>query len=586
MCRQCGRIASNLINTLPSRAGIIATRQFLPSVIFLQWFCHFRFVDSFASKVLLQKKIMNLTQIFRRIAQRIIPRQFGLLAGIFCIIGLFSALQLSSSFLLTASLREAQRNEQHNQLAYQQQGKLDQARVSLLAASDLLNRSGVYFMQDKETGSDGSWHSLMDEAQKALDASQQAWKAWLALNPPKDEALVNSYQLFYGAIKEQAEGLIKTNSIDAFFAVPAQAFQTDFNDNYARFQQISEKQATEGRQSLMERLSGLQTLFLFAPLVLLAIVIVVWFGMAKWVITPLRRLIGHINQLAAGDLSASSPDVTCFNREIGQLSDSIFTMQQGLQQLVTQVSEATTSMVENIGSLAQGNQKLYQQSARQAKELEAVTAHIASLETHVEGNTGYAKLASSRADEAREAAAGGDQMMSTVNASMQAIVERSSEMRGIVSMIDNVAFQTNILALNAAIEAAHAGNQGRGFAVVAREVGLLARKSSHSTQTIQELINHSLQGIEDGSKAVTRLEDNLQQVTGLVGNLSSLLNDISVATMSQGENIHLMTRQLQALNQVSRQTDVLVSGASQASDRLHQESDILLQAVSRFRLPA
>lgn len=529
---------------------------------------------------------MNLTQIFRRIAQRIIPRQFGLLAGIFCIIGLFSALQLSSSFLLTASLREAQRNEQHNQLAYQQQGKLDQARVSLLAASDLLNRSGVYFMQDKETGSDGSWHSLMDEAQKALDASRQAWKAWLALNPPKDEALVNSYQLFYGAIKEQAEGLIKTNSIDAFFAVPAQAFQTDFNDNYARYQQISEKQATEGRQSLMERLSGLQTLFLFAPLVLLAIVIVVWFGMAKWVIAPLRRLIGHINQLAAGDLSASPPGVTRFNREIGQLGDSIFTMQQGLQQLVTQVSEATTSMVENIGSLAQGNQKLYQQSARQAKELEEVTAHIASLETHVEGNTGYAKLASSRADEAREAAAGGDQMMSTVNASMQAIVERSSEMRGIVSLIDNVAFQTNILALNAAIEAAHAGNQGRGFAVVAREVGLLARKSSHSTQTIQELINHSLQGIEDGSKAVTRLEDNLQQVTGLVGNLSSLLNDISVATLSQGESIHQMTRQLQALNQVSRQTDVLVSGASQASERLHQESDILLQAVSRFRLPA
>jgi Methyl-accepting chemotaxis protein len=169
---------------------------------------------------------------------------------------------------------------------------------------------------------------------------------------------------------------------------------------------------------------------------------------------------------------------------------------------------------------------------------------------------------------------------------MQAIVDRSSEMRGIVAMIDSVAFQTNILALNAAIEAAHAGNQGRGFAVVAREVGLLARKSSHSTQTIQELINHSLQGIEDGSKAVNRLEDNLQQVTGLVGNLSSLLNDISTATLSQGESIHQMTRQLQALNQVSRQTDALVSDASDASERLHKESDLLLQAVSRFRLTA
>jgi methyl-accepting chemotaxis protein-1 (serine sensor receptor) len=251
-----------------------------------------------------------------------------------------------------------------------------------------------------------------------------------------------------------------------------------------------------------------------------------------------------------------------------------------------QVSDATTAMVENIGSLAEGNRALYHQSNRQAQELKEVTAHIATLETHVEGNTGYAKLASSRADEARQVAAGGDRMMATVNASMAAIVERSSEMRGIVAMIDNVAFQTNILALNAAIEAAHAGNQGRGFAVVAREVGLLARKSSHSTQTIQELINHSLQGIDDGSQAVTRLEDNLQQVMSLVGNLCSLLNDISVATLSQGESIHQMTRQLQGLNKVARQTDALVNTASEASQRLHDESGLLIQAVSRFRLPA
>lgn len=555
-------------------------------VIFLQWFCHFRFVDSHASNVLLLKKIMNLTQIFRRIAQRLIPRQFGLLTGIFCIIGLFSALQLSSSFLLNASLKDAQRNEQQNLLAYQQQSKLDLARVSLLAASDLLNRSGVWFMQDKETGSEGSWHSLMDEAQASLTVSQQAWNAWLALNPPKDDALITSYQLFYGAIKEQAEGLIKTNTIDAFFAVPAQAFQTDFNENYARYQQASEKQAMQGRQSLMAQLSGLQTLFLTAPVLLLAIAILVWFGMSRWVITPLRRLIAHINQLAAGDLSGTPPGVLHFNKEIGQLSDSVSTLQHGLQELVTQVSNATHAMVENIGSLAQGNQKLYLQSARQAKELEDVTTHIAALENHVEGNTGYAKLASSRADEARQVAAGGDRMMTTVNASMQAIVDRSSEMRGIVAMIDSVAFQTNILALNAAIEAAHAGNHGRGFAVVAREVGLLARKSSHSTQTIQALINHSLQGIEDGSRAVNLLEDNLQQVIGLVANLSSLLNEISVATLSQGESIHQMTRQLQALNQVSRQTDMLVSDASDASERLHKQSDLLLQAVSRFRLSA
>jgi len=137
--------------------------------------------------------IMNLTKIIRRFT----PRQFGLLAGIFCIIGLFSALQISSSVLLSVSLRDAQHNEQRNQMAYMQQAKVDQARISLLAASDLLNRAGVYFMQDKETGSDGSWHSLMDEAQQALRDSQQAWQAWQAMQPPRDEALLNSYQLFH-----------------------------------------------------------------------------------------------------------------------------------------------------------------------------------------------------------------------------------------------------------------------------------------------------------------------------------------------------------------------------------------------------
>jgi len=539
-----------------------------------------------ALSVRLQKNIMNLNQILRRYFRRFTPSQFGLLAGIFCIIGLFSALQLSSSVVLSRSLRDAQHNEQMNQQARQQQVKVDEARIALLAASDLLNRAGVYLMQDQATGSEGSWHSLMDEAQQALVTSNKAWTQWLALNPPKDEGLVNSYQLFFGAIKEQADGLTSTQSIDAFFAVPAQAFQADFNDNFARYQKLSEMRAEQGRQALMGSLTGLQDVYLFAPAVLLLIAVAVWFSVSRWVIVPLRRLIAHINLLAAGDLSTPLPQVKCFNREIAQLSHSVGTMQTGLSQLVEQVNDATASMVSNISHLAEGNQRLYQQSARQAKELNDVTAHIAELESHVEGNTGYALLASQRADEAQQVAAGGDRMMDTVNASMRAIVERSSEMRGIVSMIDGVAFQTNILALNAAIEAAHAGNHGRGFAVVAKEVGLLARKSSHSTQTIQQLIQHSLAGIEEGSQAVTRLEDNLQQVTGLVGHLSQLLTDISTATRSQGENIHKMTRQLHGLNQVSRRTDELVHTAAAASSQLHDDSHQLMQAVARFRLPA
>lgn len=521
-------------------------------------------------------------QIFRRF----IPRQFGLLTGIFCIIALFSVLQVVSSLMLSMSVSDAQHNEQRNQQALVQQAKVDEARVALLSASDLLNRAGVYFMQDAATGSEGSWRPLMEEAHRALTQSKKAWDAWLAMAPRQDKGLMESYQLFYSGIQEQADGLLQSNSIDAFFAVPVQAFQSDFNDNYARFQQDSGRQVDAGRQQLLTSLERLQHLFLLIPLVLAAIAVLVWRSMSGWVIAPLRRLIDHIDILAAGDLSRPAPQVSQFNREVTQLSSRINAMQQGLRVLVQQVNDATTSMVANIDRLTQNNKQLYSQSAKQSDELSTVTSHISFLETHVEDNSGFAQLANQRAAQARDIAAGGDRMMAMVNESMQAIVARSSEMRGIISLIDSIAFQTNILALNAAIEAAHAGEQGRGFAVVAKEVGLLARKSSQSTQNIQTLIHHSLQGIEDGFDAVNGLDENLQQVISLVETLGALLNDISAATLNQGTRIHQLTSQLQALNHEARQTSDLVNAAADSSSVLQHESHQLMQAVARFRLPA
>ncbi|MDX6022213.1 methyl-accepting chemotaxis protein [Scandinavium sp. V105_16] len=529
---------------------------------------------------------MNLMQITPRFTRRFFPQQFGLLTGIFFIIGLFCAVQIASSFLLSWSLHNARLSEQHNQRAYLQQLKVDQARVSLLAASDLLNRAGVYFMQDKETGSVGSSDGLLQDAGEMLSLSQKEWQAWLTMSPPKDDALINSYQQFYGAIAEQLNGLQKTQSIDAFFAVPVQAFQRDFNDNYARFQAASQQHADAGRQSLIGSLTRLQQVFMLAPAALLVVALLVWRGMLRWVIVPLRLLIAHVKTLSEGNLSQPVPTVSHFNREVTQISASLVGMQLGLQQLITQVSQATGSITGNISRLAHSNEELSHQALKQTQELDDVTRHITALESHVEGNATYASLARERAEEASQVAAGGDRMMVTVNASMQAIVDRSAEMRGIVAMIDSVAFQTNILALNAAIEAAHAGNQGRGFAVVAKEVGLLARQSSESTQTIQGLINHSLQGIEEGSRAVSLLEDNLQQVTQLVGNLSALLTDISQATLSQGENIHQMTRQLHSLNQVAGKTGELVNSTASSSRQLETSAQQLTQAVMRFRLPA
>lgn len=555
------------------------------------------FLSKLITFVRLLKKIMNISQILAswKAPRRLFSRQrtFGLLSGVICVIALFSALQIMSTLLLSTILRDTQRSVLESDLRHQQQAYMEKARSSLLMASDLLNRAGIYFQQDKETGSVGSWNSLMDDSQSALKTSQSEFTRYQQLrakNSPQEqqqsEALVSSYQRFFDGLKEQADGLIQTNTIDAFFAVPVQAFQDDFNASFARFQSENEQLAVVESGALLASLSHAQEMFIGALGILIIVAIAVWQAVSRWVIRPLKEAIAHIHVLSAGDLSRKPPSQPHRNREINQLSISVIEMQTGLQQLVEEVRDAAATMVLNINQLAEGNQKLSSQSALQEKELHGVTSHITELERRVHENSDYARLANLRADEAREIAAGGDKMMHTVNLSMQDIVTQSSEMRGIVAMIDNVAFQTNILALNAAIEAAHAGNHGRGFAVVAKEVGLLAQKSSQSTRNIQALIKNSLHGIEQGSDAVTILEGNLQKVIAVVSKLSGLLNEISSATLNQGESVHHMTARITALNHVATQTGQLIRDTAGSSELLRDESQRLESAVARFHLPA
>lgn len=130
---------------------------------------------------------------------------------------------------------------------HRQQATMDRARLSLLTASDSLNRAGIYYLQDKATGSDGSWHSLLDESLAALQASEQAFVQFERLSAEAPEAagaLKDSYRLFYDGLKEQAQGL-QGSSIDAFFAVPIRAFQADFNEKYLAYQALNERRGDD-----------------------------------------------------------------------------------------------------------------------------------------------------------------------------------------------------------------------------------------------------------------------------------------------------------------------------------------------------
>ncbi|HBV9081435.1 TPA: methyl-accepting chemotaxis protein [Serratia marcescens] len=512
----------------------------------------------------------------------------GLLSGVICVIALFSLLQLFSTVFISNILRDAKVNLVTGDALHRQQATMDRARLSLLTASDTLNRAGIYYLQDKATGSDGSWHSLLDESLAALQASEQAFARFERLSadaPEAPGALQDSYRLFYDGLKEQAQGL-QGNSIDAFFAVPIQAFQADFNEKYLAYQALNERRGDDVNVRQLAALEQARTFALGALAALALIAVGVWFGVSRWVIAPLRQAIAHLNVLAAGDLSRPLPPGRAFNREMRQLQTSIGHMQGGLQRLVSEVRDAAGGILNGVGRLADGNRQLTAQSAKQDGELQLATEHVRQLAARVEENGQYAQQASQRTEQARQCAGAGERMMQTVNVSMQGIVNQSAEMRGIVALIDSVAFQTNILALNAAIEAAHAGGHGRGFAIVAKEVGLLAQKGSHSTRDIQQLINRSLQQIDQGSQAVDLLTGNLRQIIDLVNKCSALMGDISLASLNQGESIQDVTARIAALNQVARQTGTVVNAVTEASQRLQGESERLEKAMARFRLPA
>ncbi|SMP37844.1 methyl-accepting chemotaxis sensory transducer with TarH sensor [Serratia sp. CC22-02] len=523
-----------------------------------------------------------------------LPRAFGfgksmgLLSGVICVIALFSLLQLFSTVFISNILRDAKANLVAGDGLHRQQATMDRARLSLLTASDSLNRAGIYYLQDKATGSDGSWHSLLDESLAALQASEQAFAQFERLSAEAPEAagaLKDSYRLFYDGLKEQAQGL-QGSSIDAFFAVPIQAFQADFNEKYLAYQALNERRGDDVNVRQLAALEQARTFALGALAALALIAVGVWVGVSRWVIAPLRRAIAHLNVLAAGDLSRPLPPERAFNREMHQLQTSIGHMQGGLQRLVSEVRDAASGILNGVGRLADGNRQLTAQSAKQNGELQLATEHVQQLAARVEENGQYAQQANQRTEQARQYAGAGEQMMETVNVSMQGIVNQSAEMRGIVALIDSVAFQTNILALNAAIEAAHAGVHGRGFAIVAKEVGLLAQKSSHSTRDIQQLINRSLQQIDQGSQAVDLLTGNLRQIIDLVNKCSALMGDISLASLNQGESIQDVTARISALNQVARQTGTVVNAVTEASQLLQGESERLEKAMARFRLPA
>jgi methyl-accepting chemotaxis protein len=317
----------------------------------------------------------------------------------------------------------------------------------------------------------------------------------------------------------------------------------------------------------------------------------VLFGLlfAWWVTRSITRQLGGepeyaaevVGRIAGGDLSV---DVDIRTHDSSSLLYAMRRMQNDLQNTMRQIKESTDAISTASTEIASGNADLSQRTEEQASSLEETASSMEELTSTVKQNAENAKQANQLAAGASEVAVKGGAVVGQVVTTMSSINESSKKIVDIISVIDGIAFQTNILALNAAVEAARAGEQGRGFAVVATEVRTLAQRSAAAAKEIKELISDSVHKVEDGTKLVDQAGKTMDEIVSSVKRVTDIMAEISAASQEQSSGIEQVNTAVTQMDEVTQQNAALVEEAAAAAESMQEQAQNLTQAVSVFKL--
>ena len=261
-------------------------------------------------------------------------------------------------------------------------------------------------------------------------------------------------------------------------------------------------------------------------------------------------------------------------------------MRDSLAQVVARVRQGSEAVATASAQIAQGNQDLSGRTESQASALEETAASMEELGSTVRQNADNARAANQLAQSASGVAVQGGEVVAQVVQTMDGISTSSKKIADIISVIDGIAFQTNILALNAAVEAARAGEQGRGFAVVASEVRSLAGRSAEASKEIKRLITDSVDRVEQGSTLVNQAGQTMEEVVHSVRRVTDIMGEISAASSEQSAGVTQVSEAVTHMDQATQQNAALVEEMSAAATSLNQQAQDLVQAVSVFRLEA
>ncbi|MEE8728169.1 MAG: methyl-accepting chemotaxis protein [Rahnella inusitata] len=502
----------------------------------------------------------------------------------FLLLLVFFVMQLVNSGLSLYAAHTDKTNFEQISNTTQQRDALSQSWSYLLQTRNTLNRAATRLAlkqpQDNIT-------QLMADAKASLKKAEDAYAAFLALPRRTEKAAeltaVNkaSYQQLHDML-QSLNDMLSAGDMQGFLNGPAQKYQDQFQKdvgNYTeyvggRFQQ-AQQQTVESYQNVMVNTSVI--IVLLVLLTALALIIT-----RRILFTPLTVMRGHFDRIGAGDISA--PIAVEGRYEIKVMLDSLQQMQQSLANTVRTVRHGADTMFSGLKGIAVGNTDLSARTEQQASALEETAASMEQLTATVKQNAENARQATQLARDASNTAEKGGELTGNVVKTMNDIAGSSKKISAITSVIDGIAFQTNILALNAAVEAARAGEQGRGFAVVAGEVRSLAQRSAQAAKEIKALIDESVSRVSQGSALVESAGNTMDDIVRAVTRVTDIMGEIASASDEQSRGIEQVSIAVTQMDQVTQQNATLVQQAASSTHALEVESENLTRAVSVFRL--
>ena len=296
----------------------------------------------------------------------------------------------------------------------------------------------------------------------------------------------------------------------------------------------------------------------------------------------LQSLSTLLRAIAAGDLTQRMEGQ--FQGVFASMRDDANATVANLTDIVGRIAQATGNINTAASEIATGNHDLSVRTEQQAANLEETAASMEELTSTVRQNAEHARQANQLAVGAATVASEGGKVVGEVVTTMSAIEQSSRKIADIISVIDGIAFQTNILALNAAVEAARAGEQGRGFAVVASEVRTLAQRSATAAKEIKVLIDESVEKVAAGSALVDRAGSTMTEVVGSVQRVTDIMAEISAASQEQTAGIEQVSQTVMQMDEATQQNAALVEEATAAARSLESQAQHLSQAVAAFRV--